>query len=135
MYLLDTDTLSGLMKRSPSSALLARFAVTSLRDRHTSSISIGELIYGALKSVDRREYLLGQIQRRALADVRVASFDRAAAGHYAGIRVDLERQGVRLDDADLRIAAVALARNLILVTGNVRHFRRVPDLRIENWLQ
>lgn len=135
MYLLDTDALSGLMRRSPSLALLSRFAATPLQDRYTSSISVGELIYGALKSVDRREYLLGQIQRRVLADVRVASFDRAAAGHYAEVRVDLERRGIRLDDADLRIAGIALARNLILVTGNVRHFQRVPHLSIENWLE
>src|SRR5689334_903639 len=126
MYLLDTDTLSGLMRRSLSPALLARFAATPLQDCYTSSISVGELIYGALKSVDRREYLLNQIQRRALVDVRVVSFDRAAAGHDAAVRVDLERRGIRLDDPDLRIAAVALARNLILVTGNVRHFQRVP---------
>jgi tRNA(fMet)-specific endonuclease VapC len=39
-----------------------------------------------------------------------------------------------LDAADLRIAAVALAQDLILVTGNVRHFQRVPNLRVENWL-
>src|SRR5690349_6715218 len=106
MYLLDTDTLSGLMRRSPSPTLLARFAATPLPDRYISSISVGELIYGALKSADRREYLLSQIQRRVLPDVRVASFDRAAAGHYAEIRIDLERRGIRLDDADLRIAAV-----------------------------
>ena len=56
MYLLDTDALSGLMRRSPSPALLSRFAATPLQDRFTSSISVGELIYGALKSVDRREY-------------------------------------------------------------------------------
>ena len=94
MYLFETDTLSGLMRRSPSPALLSRFTATPLRDRYISSISVGELTYGALKSVDRREYLLGQIQRRVLPDARVASFDPAAAGHYAEIRVDLERRGI-----------------------------------------
>jgi tRNA(fMet)-specific endonuclease VapC len=45
------------------------------------------------------------------------------------------RRGQRLDGPDLRIAAIALSRDLTLVTGNVRHFERVPGLRIENWLE
>jgi tRNA(fMet)-specific endonuclease VapC len=46
----------------------------------------------------------------------------------------LEERGLPLADADLRIAAIALANDLTLVTGNVRHFRRIPDLAVENWL-
>lgn len=61
-------------------------------------------------------------------------FDRDAALVYGAIRADLERQGQGLPHADLQIAAVALSNGLLLVTGNVRHFARVPDLRIENWL-
>lgn len=47
----------------------------------------------------------------------------------------MERLGITLGDADLRIAAIALARGLTVVTGNVRHFQRVPGLPIENWLE
>ena len=61
-------------------------------------------------------------------------FDEQAARAYAEIRVELEAKGQRLDDADLRIAAICLARDLTLITGNVRHFERVPGLRVENWL-
>jgi len=46
----------------------------------------------------------------------------------------LERSGRRLAEPDLRIASIALSRDLTLVTGNVRHLARVPDLRIEDWL-
>ncbi len=56
-------------------------------------------------------------------------------GLYAEIRVALEASGQRLDDPDLRIAAICLAHDLTLVTGNVRHFERVPGLRVENWLE
>jgi predicted nucleic acid-binding protein len=45
----------------------------------------------------------------------------------------LERHGAPLGDADLRIAAIALARSLIVVTGDVRHFQWVPGLVVENW--
>ena len=46
----------------------------------------------------------------------------------------LEAVGRPLEDADLQIAAICLAHDLTLVTGNVRHFERVPGLRVENWL-
>jgi tRNA(fMet)-specific endonuclease VapC len=51
------------------------------------------------------------------------------------IRARLESEGRRLDEPDLRIASIALSRRLTLVTGNVRHFARVADLLVENWLE
>jgi tRNA(fMet)-specific endonuclease VapC len=48
--------------------------------------------------------------------------------------VDTEREGQRLDEPDLRIASIAVSRGLTVVTGNVRHFSRVPGLAVENWL-
>jgi tRNA(fMet)-specific endonuclease VapC len=67
-------------------------------------------------------------------NVTILPFDDTAAGVYGALRAQLERQGTPLAEPDLRIAAVALANDLILVTGNVRHFARVPGLPIENWL-
>ena len=57
-----------------------------------------------------------------------------AARRYGEVRTELERRGTPLGDADLRIAAIALARGLTVVTGNIRHFQRVPGLQVENWL-
>jgi len=58
----------------------------------------------------------------------------AAADIYGRLRADLEAKGRRLAEPDLRIASIVLARELVLVTGNVRHFSRVPALKVENWL-
>ncbi|MFY9615996.1 MAG: type II toxin-antitoxin system VapC family toxin, partial [Candidatus Dormiibacterota bacterium] len=69
-----------------------------------------------------------------LATLPVVSFDEAAAYRYGVVRADLERMGRRLDDPDLRIASVALAHDLVLVSGNQKHFTRIPELRLENWL-
>ncbi len=55
-------------------------------------------------------------------------FDEAAAEAYGPLRARLEAAGRPLDEPDPRIASIALARDLTLVTGNVRHFDRVPDL-------
>ncbi len=66
--------------------------------------------------------------------VQILPFDRPAAEAYGKLRAALERSGRPLPDPDLMIAAIALVRRLTLVTGNVRHFVRVPELQIENWL-
>ena len=50
------------------------------------------------------------------------------------MRASLESEGKPLDEPDLRIAAIALSRSLILITGNVRHFERVDGLESQNWL-
>ena len=66
--------------------------------------------------------------------VRVLPFDLAAGQTYGGLRAELERAGTPLAEPDLRIASIALTHNLTVVTGNVRHFSRVPGLKVENWI-
>lgn len=67
--------------------------------------------------------------------VAIVPFDADAADTYASLRVKLEADGTPLAEPDLRIASVALTRDLTLVTGNVRHFDRVQNLSVENWLE
>jgi len=50
------------------------------------------------------------------------------------IRANLEKIGLPLDLADLEIASIAIAGNFVLITGNTRHFSRIPELQLENWL-
>lgn len=64
----------------------------------------------------------------------ILPFDKAAAKVYGPLRARLESEGRPLAEPDLRIACIALSRELTLVTGNLRHFARVPDLSVENWL-
>ena len=65
----------------------------------------------------------------------VLAFDEEAARSYAELRQFLEARGIPIGIADTQIAATALANDLTVVTGNVRHFSRVPGLRLENWLR
>ena len=74
------------------------------------------------------------IEERVVAKLPILPFDADAARRYGEIRADLERQGTLIGDADVRIAAIALVRRLIVVTGNIRHFRKIPHLTVENWL-
>jgi tRNA(fMet)-specific endonuclease VapC len=132
MIVLDTDIVSDLMRPRPSLHLLERLAGTAVSEQATTAITIGELAYGA-RRVDRPD--LYERAMRLLAGVPVLPFDRDAAERYGSIRSELERAGKRLPDPDLRIAATALVRDAVLVTGNVRYFERVPGLSCENWLR
>jgi tRNA(fMet)-specific endonuclease VapC len=131
MIVLDTDIVSDLMRPRPSRQLVERLAGTAASEQATTAITIGELAYGA-KRVERPE--LYERAMRLLSSVPVLPFDLDAAEHYGSIRSELERAGKRLPDPDLRIAATTLVHRGLLITGNLRHFERIPGLSCENWL-
>lgn len=131
MIVLDTDVVSSLMRPRPSASVIEHLSRTRQDEQCTTAITIGELSYGA-ERVQRPE--LYERAMRLLADTRVLDFDRLAAQRYGSLRAQLERKGMRLPDPDLRIAATALANEAVLVTGNVRHFERIDELVIRNWL-
>ncbi len=135
MYLLDTDILSNLAKRTPSTALVAKLASVPREAQFTSSITLGEMVYGAYRMPAHTNLFLERLDRVLLPNLAVLPFDIAAAHRYGELRAELERLGTPLGEADLRIGAIALSRGLIVVTGNVRHFQRIPGLIVENWLE
>jgi len=92
-------------------------------------VVVGELYKGAFRSSALTRHL-ENIEKRVLPAVTVLSYDVAAARVYGQVRARLESAGRPLADADLQIAATALLHDLELVTGNVKHFKRVPGLRI-----
>jgi predicted nucleic acid-binding protein len=132
-YLFDTDALSNPLKKNPSLAFLRRLAAVRPEDQFTSTITVGEMVYGAYKS-SRPDYFLQRLDSEVWPNVRILPFDLDAALVYGRVRRELESQGTPVAEPDLRIASIALARGLTLITGNVRHFAHVPGLSIENWL-
>lgn len=93
---------------------------------------MGELLYGAARRDSAR--LSEQVRDLIRGALIVLPFDESAARVYGSLRAQLESDGRPLAEPDLRIASISLSRDLTLVTGNVRHFNRVPGLAIENWL-
>ena len=132
MYLFDTNILSELMKSSPSHKLLRRMCSVPVENQFTSSITLGELIYGACKKRSKKQS--EQIEQLIKEGMPVLPFDDSAARIYGEIRVHLENRGTPIGDADTRIAAIALDRKLIVITANIKHFQIVLNLTIENWL-
>lgn len=131
-YLLDTNTIVAAIKGEPR-ALLNRIANLAPSRLYLSALVYAELQYGAEKSWH------GAKARVAL-DVIAQGFERLSfdtddAVAYGHIRATMERKGQAIGPMDCLIAAQAIARSLVLVSDNLREFRRVPDLRCENWLR
>jgi predicted nucleic acid-binding protein len=132
VYCFDTDTLSAVIRRDPPLSLIRRLAQTPPEEQFTTAITLGELLYGAAKRGSAT--LTRKVRELVIGALPVLPFDDRAAEVYGPLRAGLEADGRRLDEPDLRIASIALSRGLVVVTGNVRHFSRVPDLKVENWL-
>jgi predicted nucleic acid-binding protein len=128
----DTDVLSAVLRRDPPLALVRRLAQIPTAEQTTTAITVGELVYGVARRGSPQ--LSRRVNELIASLVSIVPFDRRAAEIYGELRAELEREGRRLDEPDLRIAAIARSRGLVLVTGNVRHFERVPGLTVENWL-
>ena len=132
MYCFDTDILSATMRRDPSLPLIRKLAQVPPTEQFTTAVTLGELLYGAARRDSKR--LNEQVRDLIRSALTVLPFDEAAAEVYGPLRAQLESEGQRLAEPDMRIASIALSRDLTLVTGNVRHFTRVPGLTVENWL-
>ncbi len=129
-YLLDTNILSHLV-RQPQGPVAARIADVGEENVLTSIIVACELRYGAAKRGSRR--LTRQIEA-ILGAITILPLEAGADRHYAAIRTALERKGTPIGANDMLIAAQARAIEAICVTDNVAEFKRVPALKVENWL-
>lgn len=128
--LLDSNVWIDVWK-NPSGSAAATLQSFQPVELVTCSIVRAELLHGAKKygNAQRRTAMV----RAALSAVASLPFDDLAADYYADIKHDLELSGSIIGPADLQIAAICLAHQLTLVTGNVREFTRVPGLSIEDW--
>jgi len=133
MFIFDTDIYTNVIRKSPSKTLINRLKKVPRRDQFTTTITIGEVYYGIMK-VSNKTKLLKLFEDVLLPRATILSFDFSAAKKYGEIRSFLEKQGTPLAHADLQIASIALSMNMTLITGNLKHFQRVPGLAVENWL-
>ncbi len=134
MIVFDTDVLSYVLRRDPPVGLLRRIAEIDPRDQVTTSITLGELVYGAYRS-KRPEYFMTRLRELLLPNLRVLAFDRKAAEVYGEVRAGLEKAGRPTAEPDLRIASICLCQDASLATGNIRHYQKVPGLKVDDWLK
>jgi tRNA(fMet)-specific endonuclease VapC len=129
-WLVDTNTLIHAVRGRPAQVReeLRRRPPSAIA---VSAITIAELWYGAEKHSNASAKRAAWAS--ALEPYEVLSFDRAAAEHHARLRYALRHAPI--GERDLFIAAIAIARRLIVVTQNTGEFGRVPDLVIQDWTQ
>ena len=127
IYLLDTCICVALLKKSPS--VIQRLREVGTHNCKISDITLAELYFGAFKSGKEKHFNdVSEISKL------FKKFPIQYMRKYGEIRWELERQGFRIGDMDMFIAATAIEEDLILVTDNVKHFNRIPGLKVENWM-
>lgn len=125
--LLDTNVIVAALRRND--AVRRRLRAASPDDVGIPSVAIAELAYGAERSADPAR--AGVLWRAFVEPFEVVPFDGFAAEAHGRLRFALRSQPI--GERDLLIAATALAHGLAVVTRNVREFRRVPGLAVEDW--
>lgn len=125
MILLDTDFLIDFFGGNPEA--LAKMNTIQTDLLAVSSISFYEIVYGELKKrrvFDSEEFV---------ETFRVIPVGERETKMAVQIRLELEKSGGRIGWADEMIAATALSHQTVLITRNLKHFRRVKGLKIESW--
>ncbi|HEU0186708.1 MAG TPA: type II toxin-antitoxin system VapC family toxin [Gallionellaceae bacterium] len=134
-YMLDTDTciylITGREPRKQQNILAKLESLEQGEIVHLSSIVVSELSYGAQKGRWKKTNMA--LLEQFLLDFRIAVFDEHAAHCCGAIRAALERKGKPIGPMDTLIAAHAVSLDVTLATHNVREFRRVSGLKVENW--
>ena len=129
-YLLDTNICIYVINARPAK-VLARFMEHETDGLGVSAITASELYWGVRKSGSVKN--LAALEK-FLSPLVVLDYDLRAAQRYGELRALLEARGTPIGPLDQQIAAHAQALNVTLVTNNLREFKRVPDLQLENWV-
>lgn len=127
-YMLDTNTISDLMKARPE--VVERVKATSMAVMCMSVITEAELFYGLAKRPEAKR--LHMAAQELMRRIDVLPWTSATAQRYAAVRADLERQGKTLAPLDLLIAAHALEAGLTLVSRD-KVFGQVDGLVVQDW--
>lgn len=118
------------MNKHPAK-VVKKFRECKLGDIGISTITISELQYGVSKSTHRERNQ--QRLNEFIVPFEILNYDATAARVYGDTRFQLEKSGKSIVSLDLLIGAHAMSQNLILVTNNVKEFKRIKKLKVENW--
>jgi tRNA(fMet)-specific endonuclease VapC len=129
MILLDTDICIELLHGNKSVIERRKSIDDSIA---ISFITVAELYYGAEKSKKKNEMKL--LVDKFLLSVNIIESTTEISKKFGEIKGNIELKGKRQEDADLFIAACTLIECEKLITGNIKHYKNIDKLRIENWI-
>lgn len=129
---LDTDILSAIMRRDPTVIPTTRAYLREHLQFHFSNITQYEILRGLkAKNATRQTATFENFCSRNI----ILPLSEETISKAAEIYADLYKRGELIGDADILIAASAMVHGLGIVTNNERHFQRISDLHVENWLK
>jgi len=131
-YLIDTDIIIYWLKNKFQS-INDKFIEIEEHRLFISSITVAELYYGAYNSSKVKEN--SQLVKELSSEINVVNFDHQAGKHFGKIKAHLKARGEIINDSDLFIASIAISKGYTLVTNNEKHFARIENLKIENWIK
>ncbi len=128
MILLDTDVCIELLKGNKR--------ILQRREQYDDPIgvcfmTIAELYYGAEKSKDPGKNM--ETIEKLLLSVEIVQTDIPILRRFGVIKAQLQKKGEPIADADILIASATLEKAEKLITGNTKHFERIPGLSLESW--
>lgn len=129
-FVLDTDTCIYWLKGNQ--AIESKIKKIGLSLIGTTIITACELFYGAYKSSRSSTNL--EVVNNLLKTITVVNMSKRVARLYGEIKASLESKGRSADDADLIIACVCIDQGVTLVTNNIRHFKEIHGLSLQNWI-
>ncbi|MFH0774086.1 MAG: type II toxin-antitoxin system VapC family toxin [bacterium] len=130
-YLLDTDVTIFALKKSDHLEL--KYLQVGVDNIAISVITQAELTFGAYNS--QRIYENLKRIEQFCQTITILPVSPEVVNAFGQLKVKVYKKGEPLEDFDVMIAATALSYNLTLATGNVEHFKKIPDLQIENWIR
>jgi tRNA(fMet)-specific endonuclease VapC len=139
MFVLDTDYMSLLERPTTpiSERLRDRLAEIDAERRSTTIISFEEQVRGWMDYLSKAQtiakmieaYRRLRVQLENYCRIQILDFDELSATRYQ----ELRKQRIKVGSMDLRIAAIVISRDATLLSRNLKDFRRVPGLRVEDW--
>lgn len=129
-YLLDTNICVYWLKGNEH--IEQKVLSVGIDNIFISFVTVSELYYGAYKSERVDENLA--MMRKLTDRIDVIDSDDAISKAFGNLKASLENAGLIIDDADMFIAACALVHGLTMVTNNTKHFKRIKELKLDNWI-
>lgn len=130
-YLLDTNICIYHLKGQFE--LDKKILAVGLENCYISVITLAELKFGVSNSAESRKENNQKTLDNFLDSLDIISLEDCL-DIFAEIKTQLKKSGNIIDNFDLLIASTALAHEMILVTRNVKHFQRIENLQLENWV-
>jgi predicted nucleic acid-binding protein len=129
---LDTNIITAFLKNDLRVVQRVSDCLELFEKLTINIISYYEILRGLkdLGNEEKLKWFEGFIQENELVSIRKDTVEKAAE-----IYVYLKKEGNLIEDADILMASTAIVEDLVLITNNIKHFKRVKGLRVDNWIE